>query len=176
MSAQPHVDAVPLLPDLGMTRVQIEVHAAANATEDGGVGTELVEEEVDVGRDRDDVLARQADVGRAASLQQRRVVTELEPIDQLTEVTRVFALHEGRRLQVFVHAFLGPALLDVINVEAETPEAEDPLQERPGVAPIADRVAAEGTREEDALRHWHDLPLYFAAPNVVARVLAHAMR
>jgi hypothetical protein len=42
-------------------------------------------------------------------------------------------------------------LLDVIDVEPETPEAEDPLQKRPGIAAVADSVTGEGTREENTL-------------------------
>ena len=68
VSPQPHVDAVLLLPNLGMARIQIEVHAAANATENGCVCAELVEEEVHIRADLVDVLAGEADVGRGAGL------------------------------------------------------------------------------------------------------------
>jgi hypothetical protein len=34
-------------------------------------------------------------------------------------------------------------LLDVIDVEPETPEAENPLQKRPGIATVADSMAGD---------------------------------
>jgi hypothetical protein len=40
---------------------------------------------------------------------------------------------------------LGSALLDVVDLEPETPETEDPLQERPRIATVADRVSCDGT-------------------------------
>ena len=146
------IDVVPLLPNLGVTWVEIEVHAAANTSEDGCVGTELVQEEVNVRGDLVDVLAGEADMGRGAGFQQRGAITQLEAVDQPPEGLRVCALRERRRLEVFVHEVLAPALLDVIDVEPETPEAEDPLQERPGIAAVADSVTGHGTREENTLR------------------------
>ena len=151
VSPQPHVDAVLLLPNLGMARIQIEVHAAANATENGCVCAELVEEEVHIRADLVDVLAGEADVGRGAGLQQRGSITQLEAVDQPPEGLRVGALRERRRLEVFVHEVPWLVLLDVIDVAPETPEAEDPLQKRPGIAAVADSVTGHGTREENTL-------------------------
>ena len=155
MSPQAHVDAVPRLPNLRVARVQIEVHAAANTPEDRCVSAELVEEEVHVRGDLLDVLAGEADVGRGAGLQQRGAITQLEAVDQPPEGLRVGALRERCRLEVFVHQILALALLDVINVEPETPGAEDPLQERPGIATVADSVTGDGTREENTLCQGH---------------------
>jgi len=134
-----------------MARVQIEVHATANTTEDGSVSAELIKEEVNVRGDLVDVLAREADVGRGAGFQQRGAITQLEAVDQPPEGLRVGTLRERRRLEIFVHEVLALAFLDVIDVEPETPEAEDPLQERPGIATVADTVAGDGTREENTL-------------------------
>src|SRR5216683_6094417 len=138
-----------------MARVQIEVHAAANTIEDGCVGTELVQEEVNVSGDLFDVLAGEADMGRGAGFQQRGAITQLEAVDQPPEGLCVCALRERRRLEVFVHEVLALALLDVIDVEPETAEAEDPLQERPGIAAVADSVTGDGTREENTLCQGH---------------------
>ena len=63
MAAQAHVDAIPLLPDLRVARVQVEIYATADAAENRGVGAKLIEEEVDLARDLFDVLTRQANVG-----------------------------------------------------------------------------------------------------------------
>src|SRR6267142_790827 len=149
VSAQTHVDPVPLLPNLGMARVQIEVHATANTTEDGSVSAELIKEEVNVRGDLVDVLAGEADVGRGAGFQQRGAITQLEAVDQPSEDLRVGALRERHRLEVFVHEVLCLALLDVVDVEPEPPEAEHPLQKRPDIAAVADSVAGDGTREEN---------------------------
>jgi hypothetical protein len=134
-----------------MARVQIEVHATANTTEDGSVSAELVKEEVNVRGDLVDVLAGEADVGRGAGFQQRGAITQLEAVDQPQEGLRVGTLRERRRLEIFVHEVLALAFLDVIDVEPEPPEAEDPLQERPGIAAVADTVTGDGTREENTL-------------------------
>jgi hypothetical protein len=49
-----------------MAGIQIEIHAAANATEDRRVSAELVQEEVHMRGDLVDVLAGEANVGRGA--------------------------------------------------------------------------------------------------------------
>jgi hypothetical protein len=66
MAAQAHVDAIPLLPDLGVARVEVEIYTAPDAAENRRVAAKLIEEEVDLARDLFDVLTRQANVGRAA--------------------------------------------------------------------------------------------------------------
>src|SRR5262245_25748140 len=110
-----------------MSRVDIEVHAAANTTEDGGIRAELIEQEVHVRGELVDVLTGEADMLRGTSFEQRGAITQLEAIDQPPEGLRVCALRERRRLEVFVHEIRARELLDVIDVEPETAEPEDPL-------------------------------------------------
>ena len=98
---------------------------------------------IEIGGTKLQLVAGEADVGRGAGLQQRGAITQLEAVDQPPEGLRVGALRERCRLEVFVHQILALALLDVINVEPETPEAEDPLQERPGIATVADSVTGD---------------------------------
>jgi hypothetical protein len=103
VSTQAHVDAILRLPDLGLARIDIEVHAAAHTTEDGGVRPELVDEEIHVRRDLVDVLTREADMFRGASFEQRGAITQFEAVDQPPKGLRVGAPGERRRLEVFVH-------------------------------------------------------------------------
>jgi hypothetical protein len=56
VSTQIHVDAVLLLPDLGVAWIEIEINAAANVAQGSGVGTKLVEKQVDIRRNLADVI------------------------------------------------------------------------------------------------------------------------
>ena len=89
----------------------------------------------------------------AARRKQCGVVAQTEALDQCLEVTRVRALQERYRFELLVQVFWASALLDVVDLESETAETEHPLQERPGIAAVANHIARDRTGEEDALRH-----------------------